>query len=202
VTTAAANGWSSLEVAKLAAAIATPIAVVLLGLYVKKAGRQIEDAQWSTRKLVERRLELYQEMAPHLNDLYCFFTCRGDFRSITPPDAIDLKRRLDKNFHVNQFLFEPDFKERYDEFMKLCFLTYEGSGTSARPRSTARVQERERGPGHWKPEWSSMLLAEGEAGPSFQDVHREYEDLMVAFASEVGVGEPGAANRGAKTRRT
>src|SRR5438874_772192 len=59
-----ASEWNALEVAKLVVAILTPTAVALLGLYVRSAGRRIEDAQWSSRRVLDWRLDLYKAMAP------------------------------------------------------------------------------------------------------------------------------------------
>jgi hypothetical protein len=182
------TGWNSLEAAKLVVAVATPVVVLLLGLYVRRAGRRIEDAQWSNRKLIERRLELYDKMAPLLNDLFCFFTMVGDFRSVTPPIAIDRKRELDKVFHINRHLFDPEFARSYDEFMKTCFITYEDVGSIARLRARPGAQRAERGEENWESEWEAMLLRGGEVAPSEPELKASYERLMNVFAREVGVG--------------
>src|SRR5690349_11712266 len=57
-----ATAWSSLEVAKLAAAVATPVAVVLLGIFVNNRIKRLEDAQWTRRTLIERRMKIYDGM--------------------------------------------------------------------------------------------------------------------------------------------
>jgi hypothetical protein len=183
----AASVWSSLEVVKLVVAALTPLAVGLLGLYIKRVGQRIEDNQWSGRKLVEKRLELYDDMAPDLNDLYCCFVLVGDFRAITPPDAIALKRKLDKTFHINRHLFDPEFENRYKAFMELCFITNESVGSTARLRADLDVQRDERGPSHWDTAWEPMLLSPGETGPGRREIIDAYNGLMHTFADEVGV---------------
>src|SRR4051812_43380233 len=112
----AAAEWSSLEVAKLIVTASIPLVVVLLGLVVSRAARRVEDAQWANRKVIERRLDLYDEMATALNDLYCFFALVGTFREVDPPKAVARKRQLDKTFHVNEYLMGPEFGERYAAF--------------------------------------------------------------------------------------
>lgn len=79
-----ATGWSSLEIVKLAVAACTPF----------------ERAQWTNQKLIERRIAVFDEMAPLLNDLFCFFRFVGDFRAITPPEAVSRKRSLDRGFRA------------------------------------------------------------------------------------------------------
>ena len=84
----AGTAWNSLEVVKLVVAAATPVLVLLLGVVVSRAARRLEEAQWANRTLIERRLELYDEMAERLNDLYCFFGLFGNFREVEPPVAV------------------------------------------------------------------------------------------------------------------
>jgi hypothetical protein len=177
--------WDSLEIAKFVVSIGTPLAVLVLGVYIKRAGQRLEDAQWVNRKLVERRLDLYDEMAPLLNDLFCFFLLVGDFRSITPPVAIERKRSLDRLFHVNKFLFEPEFHQTYEKFMSTCFITNESVASVARPRADVDRQRAERA-GHWDPSWEPMLLRSGQKPPERVAIIDSYNKLMGAFASEVG----------------
>ncbi len=98
-----AAAWNSLEVAKLTVAALVPIIVFTLGWPITRAARRIDQEQWTNRKLIELRLELYAAMAPALNDLLCFFRLVGDFQVITPPEALKRKRMLDKAFYVNQY---------------------------------------------------------------------------------------------------
>lgn len=140
----AAAEWNSLEVARLAVSLLTPLFVLGLGLIVNRASRRLEQAQWANRQLIERRLNLYDLMTPRLNDLFCFFTLVRDYRSIEPPAAIAAKRTLDKTFYVNRFLFTPAFSAAYDSFMEVCFQTYTGIGEPAKLRSTIELQRAER----------------------------------------------------------
>ena len=129
-----ASEWSSLEVAKLAVGVLTPVLLLVLGVLVSRAARRVEDIQWVNRKLVERRLDLFEEMAPKLNDLFCFFLLVGHFKEIEPPDALRRKRELDRSFHVHTTLFSHDFSDRYSAFME-----------HASPRSRDRAKTRSYG---------------------------------------------------------
>jgi hypothetical protein len=185
----AASAWNSLEVAKLLVGVATPLAVVLLGLYVRSAASRIEDAQWANRKVVERKLEVFDAMAPKLNDLYCFFFLVGDFRAITPEDAVRLKRELDREFHLSRFLFGRPFTSAYDSFMAACFVTDEHVASKARPRAGRAAQKAERAP-VWDPRWDEVLADPEDVTP-LPTVGAAYERLMALFADELGVtGRP------------
>lgn len=103
----AASPWNSYAVASLVVAFLTPLLLFSLGLVVTRAARRIENAQWASRKLIERRLELHKEMAPVLNDVYCFFTTRGHFREITPPAVLEKKRQLGQVVPYEQEPLQP-----------------------------------------------------------------------------------------------
>lgn len=152
----AAAEWNSLEATKLAVSLLTPLVVLGLGLLINRASRRLEQAQWANRQLIERRLNLYDVMAPLLNDLFCFFTLVGDYRSVEPPAAISAKRTLDKSFYVNRFLFGPAFSATYAAFMDVCFQTYTGIGEPAKLRSTIELQRPERET--WNEEWNDLFV--------------------------------------------
>jgi hypothetical protein len=128
VTDLIAAEWTSLEIAKLAVSVVTPLLLVGIGFVINRGVQRIENVEWGNRKLIERRISLYDEMAPKLNDLYCFFACVGAFREIDPPTALKRKRELDRSFHVNRFLFSPDLAAKYGSFMDAGFETYHRRG--------------------------------------------------------------------------
>lgn len=187
----AAAEWNSLEAAKLGVSLLTPLVVLGLGLLVNRASRRLEQAQWANRQLIERRLNLYDMMAPLLNDLLCFFTLVGDYRSVQPPAAIAAKRTLDKTFHVNRFLFSPAFSAAYDSFMDVCFQTYTGVGEPAKLRSTIEFQRPER-KDTWNEEWNDLFVFPARHASSLSDIRAAYESLMNCFAEELGVNAEGA----------
>src|SRR5919106_4136348 len=117
-----ATNWSSLEITKLVVSALTPILLFVLGYMVTKASRRVEEAQrdaarrfeeaqWASRKLIESRLALFEEMAPKLNDLFSCFMLVGQFREVTPPEALSRKRELDRIFHSHAPLFSPEFRD-------------------------------------------------------------------------------------------
>jgi hypothetical protein len=133
---AEASEWNSLEAVKLLVAFLTPVLLFCLGWRVTQTARRVEEAQWANQKLIERRLELHQRLAPLLNDLLCFFTWRGHFRSIDPPQAIEIKRELDRIFFANEQLFSEGFAARYKEFVKLCFAHWGHEGEDAKLKTS------------------------------------------------------------------
>jgi hypothetical protein len=202
----AVSTWNSLEVAKLAVGILTPLLLVGLGVLINRTAQRVEDAQWANRRVLDRRLELYDDMAKPLNDLYCFFRARGGFREIDPHEALTLKRELDKLFHVNRFLFSPRFGDLYGQLMQTYFRTYTGTGKPAEIKSPIDFQRAERTEAHWNSDWKTLFdrnaqLAAGDLEGLrryLTSVDVAYTTLMTAFAEEVGVR---SASRGAGKRR-
>jgi hypothetical protein len=178
--------WSSLEVAKLIVSAVTPVVVVGLGVVVSRAARRLEHTDWANRVLIERRLALYSEMAPLLNDLYCFFRFVGHFRDIAPPDAIERKRGLDKTFFINRFLMDAKFSILYSDFMNSCFETYTGAGQGVKLRGTRRIHRLQRE--FWEEAWNDCYVTDSSKVVSPGTIEVRYEALMSFFAREIGVG--------------
>jgi hypothetical protein len=107
--------WNSLEVAKLVASVLTPAAVAFFGMWLNRYLKRIEHFQWANQKAVEKRLEVYSELAPLLNDIYCYFDYIGDWKWKNPKEAIALKRSMDRLFYVNAALFSDHFKTLYHD---------------------------------------------------------------------------------------
>jgi hypothetical protein len=183
-----AANWSSLEVAKLIVSLLTPVVVVALGVMVTRAARRVEDAQWSSRRLVERRIELYDELAGPLNDVFCFFRMVGHFRDMEPPLVIDTKRKLDKAFYANQFLMTDDFGARYHAFISTCFVPWADPGHDAKLRSSVRRQRSERGStAPWNDEWNGLFVTDLKKVATTDSINSSYDALMKRFAAECGV---------------
>ena len=64
--------------------------------------------QWTNQRLIEKRLTLYDTVAPQLNALLCFYTWIGYWKDISPDDVIRAKRELDRTFHIYRYLFDDD----------------------------------------------------------------------------------------------
>lgn len=88
--------WNSLEIVKLAAEVLTPVSVAAFGWLVSHRLKQLELVQWTNQKLIEKRLALYDTIAPLLNRLLCFYTWVGPWKDISPDDVIRAKRELDQ----------------------------------------------------------------------------------------------------------
>ena len=82
--------------------------------------------QWSNQKIVEKRIEVYDRIAPKLNDIFCFYCYIGNWNEITPVAVLRLKRELDKDMNIYASLFSDDISTKYVVFKQLCFVSMSG----------------------------------------------------------------------------
>lgn len=87
--------------------------------------------QWANQLVVGRRLDVFADVAPGLNQLLCFATFVGSWKEIQPLDAIAIKRKLDNIMYTNQVLFASQLSDAYHQFMNTLFAMWNPSGGDA-----------------------------------------------------------------------
>jgi hypothetical protein len=179
------GGWTWLEVAKLAAAAATPIVVVGAGFFLNRRLKGVEQAQWSTQKIIERRIVAYDEIVGPANDLYCYFCYIGSWKELTPPGAVRLKRILDKTVYTNVPLFEAKFKDLYEDLTGDLFATFGSWGADAKLKTLTDRRQQVSGR-EWDPTWDDCFVERGLASEP-DDVKRSYGRFMAYLAESIGV---------------
>jgi hypothetical protein len=173
---------SGLDIANLVVSACIPLAIFAAGAWLAKQARDYEERQWIRRKKYDTRIERWQEMAPALNDLLCFFMCFGHFREITPPDAIKRKRQLDRAVFANPHILGPAFLEAYTRFMDLCFRPYVRAREAAHIRASIVQQRAERV--EWEPSWEPLFVEDerdvspqGDISAAYNHLLRTYDEL-------------------------
>ena len=178
--------WTSLEVTKLIVSGLTPLVVVGLGFWINRRLKDFEHLQWASQKVVEKRIEVYEEVVPLLNDLLCYFTFLGCWKELTPPDVVGIKRKLDRTMHVNAPLFPPTIMDAYQEFIALCYQTYSGWGKDALLRTPFQHRMEAAGD-EWDESWSEYYsdpLKHSEP----DKIKAAYHTVVERMASELGIG--------------
>lgn len=196
--------WTSLEITKIVIGILTPLVLLLLGIWVNRIAKRVEAAQWANQKLIEKRISIYDELAPLINDLYCYYMCVGNYKELTPIQIIDIKRKLDKKVYIYAPLFSREFIHTYNEFIHLCFQTYAGAGHDARLRTLIEHpmggDRKKVSPVPWQEEWNRYFSGR-EACHPLEEIRSSYKRLMSGFSKELGVGlEPREHERGKDMR--
>ncbi|HEY8163689.1 MAG TPA: hypothetical protein VIF34_15680 [Methylocystis sp.] len=177
------GAWTWLEIAKLTVGIITPLTVAFLGILIHRATKRFEHAQWRNQKLIEKRLAIYDLLAPELNDLYCYFTYVGGWRDLDPPTVVALKRTVDKKIYLAAPLFSQEFFLAGMAFQDQCFETFNGWGTDARLKTKFQRRKEARRT-DWRDEWDACF---SDKISELDDIKSTYKQLMAAFARDIEV---------------
>jgi len=187
--------WNSLEIAKLLVPLLATLIMGLIFLWMEhRLLRKIEeDRLFSEKKfeearrfndiIIQRRLKVFDEIVPLLNDLACFYTYVGHWKELTPDDIIVKKRQLDKTMHIHKYLFAQILFEKYTALMTLCFETFTGVGEDAKLRT--KMEKRYR-LSNWHEKYDTMF-SDPTACPDKASITRAYEELIICFSQELGV---------------
>jgi hypothetical protein len=170
-----------LEYAKLGVAALTPIMTGLVAIFVVRLGNRMNATQQLNEELLKKRLALFEEIAPNLNDIYCFYQAIGHWTELTPDDIVRRKRTIDRAIQVNRFLFRPAFWDAYEEFEQAHFEMFSAPGQPAKLRlDVDRV--RELAGSRFKAEWMPMFSA--KTG-SHEEQRADYQKLMDILGNEI-----------------
>lgn len=178
--------WNSLELAKLAVAISTPVTVLAVGWWIKQ--REQINAE-----LIRKRIVIYDQVVPKANDILCFFLGVGHWQELDPQKVVACKRELDRQMHRYRPFWSEDCWRRYDTFINACFEHFSGgAGSPARLRlDTARL--RKMIGDRFDPSWEGVVS--GQPTP-WKDIADAYEAWVGQLAREIGVPPaPGPAMR-------
>ena len=176
--------WTSLEVVKLIVSGLTPVVVVIVGLFLNKRLKRFEYRQWRNQKLIEKRLSVYDDLAPLLNDILCYYTYVGNWKDNTPAQIVNLKRTIDKKIYLAAPIFCRDFFSACMTFMETCYEPYTGWGQDAKLKT--KVQRRQESFGsNWDKEWNQVFCTDNCPEP--KQVTTAYLNIMNIFSEEIGL---------------
>ena len=192
-----------MEAAQLLVAVTLPILVLVFGWLANRSLKRLETRQAANQNLIEKRIQVYDQMADDLNSLYCFFLRIGHYKEITPDEMIEIKRRVDRRAHTQRPFFDPAHQRRYLDLMDTCFRTHTGVGQTAKIRADpARYRaEFARLKTPWNDAWDQMFVGDlaADRGTSDleaadkatrRDVNESYEALMDSFSTQMGMPAP------------
>jgi hypothetical protein len=184
------SAWNSLEIAKLSIAALTPVFVAIVGFWLNRRLKSLEQAQWSQQKVIERRIKAYDDLATPLNQLFCFYCYVGTWKELSPPEVVQMKRKLDQTAYTSAPLFDDQFLPRYNALMDACFTILGEWGTDAKLRTLPdRREEAAHMAGKpWRPTWESCFASRDEKCDPNQ-VKDAYADLMAYLAAAIGAVE-------------
>ena len=180
-----ADSWTSVQIVTVVVDALTPLTVAGLGVYVARASRRIEQVQWANQTVVTRRLDIFAELAPGLNQLLCFSTFVGGWKEIQPHQAIATKRQLDETMYANRVLFSDELFAAYREFMTTLFAMYAARGGDAHLRAPIESKWGDRRKLPWWDESMAALFATPAIG--LNGIQAAYEQLSDRFRADLYV---------------
>ncbi|MAX74112.1 MAG: hypothetical protein CMH66_10690 [Nioella sp.] len=150
--------------------------------------RSIDDALWQSRLIIYKRLEIYDQIAPDLNRIYCFRRLLGYWKEISPPDLIATKRRLDRAVNINRHLLSEEFYRAYLDFMGVTFRTFTGPGEDAKIRAVVVHDLGDRRV-HAAYDWDEAYewMFDAEDMPTDYQVDEAYMQAMNGLKRSVGL---------------
>lgn len=178
--------WTLLELAKLLVSALIPLTVVGVGYRVSRATKRLESVQWANQTVIQRRLEIFGQVAPKLNRLLCFAVFVGSWKETSPPDAIRLKREADEIMYVNRVLFSPELFDAYRAFTATLFEEFARANGNAPLRVAVTSRLGNRRQLDW---WDDAMEADFSTGdiPSFGQVRAAHEALSERFRLDLYV---------------
>jgi hypothetical protein len=182
-----ASSWTSVQIATLVVEALTPITVAALGVVFARTSRRIEQVQWANQTVVTRRLDIFAQLAPGLNQLLCFATFVGGWKEIQPKQAIAIKRQLDETMYANRVLFSGELFAAYHYFMITLFAMYATTDADARLRAPVKSQwGSRRNMPWWDEEAMASLFSPGDPA-SIDDIQAAYDQLSERFRADLYV---------------
>lgn len=147
--------WNSLEVAKLAASLITPVLVLILGIVINNS---IQSGERATAL----RSDIYKTVGGDLNDIYSYLAFVGRWKEMTPMDVIAKKRAVDKAMYTYRPFFSNELFHTYETFMDEAFQPYGGAGKDARIRSDISTGDGDRKihGKDWQADWEDSFTKE------------------------------------------
>ena len=180
-----AGSWNSVQIVTLVVDALTPITVVVLGVLFTRASRRIEQVQWANQTVVTHRLNVFDKLAPGLNQLLCFATFVGGWKEIDPRKAIAIKRELDQIMYANKVLFSDELFAAYHRFMTVLFAMFAATGADAKVRAPIESQWGNRRDLPWWNDVMSVLFTDDAVG--LEEIQAAYEELSQQFRADLYV---------------
>ena len=129
--------WNSLEVSKILVGAMTPLVVFFFGYQLNLGDKERTDRIAQFERVTQKRLDLWDEIAPGLNNIYAYLMYVGEWRELDAKKVIAKKLKADEVVYGYQPFFSQEFFEAYLAFNDAAFETHNGIHGNIRPRTVA-----------------------------------------------------------------
>jgi hypothetical protein len=163
----------ALELIRTAASLAVPFVLVW-------AAHMLQRRQKYFEAVMSEKVKHYGTLSPLMNLIFSYRMRVGDFLERNPESVLEAKRKADHEFWTFEYLWSPDFRIAYHEFMDKAFQAFNKEGTKALIRVDGNLYP-------LKPTTPDWVAFTGE------DVDRKawaalYAKLKASIAHDLGFG--------------
>jgi hypothetical protein len=171
----------NIEQMKLIVSFITPVVVLIIGIWVKKAATDYERRASLNDKIIAKRVAIYDEIGKDLNDIFAYVVQVGQWKDFTPDVIVNKKRSVDKIMYMNRPYWSTAAFNAYKDFIQACFHTFNGIGEDAKIRA-ATIQYEQLPT--WKEEWKSKWF-HPDLSPC-DEIFEKNDQLMKCLSNEFG----------------
>jgi len=175
--------WDSLKIAIIIIALLAPVIIALLVFRYKRIIKALKLKQETNQRKVEKRIEIYDRIGPILNDIINFYCYTGNWKEITPPNLIQLKKVLDKEINIATPLFSDDLSIKYSDFIFVCFVSF--SGWEHKEKIKSLYEFRQEHSAEWKEDWVQFFDTNNVVDAIM--MKERYDELMGFFNEEINI---------------
>ncbi|GJD30232.1 hypothetical protein PMNALOAF_1476 [Methylobacterium adhaesivum] len=173
----------NLEITKIVISIATPIIGAALTILIAYVLIFTDKTKFLNSELIKQRIAIYKELAPAINEIYCFINFVGHWQTLTPDRIIERKRACDREMHIYRALFDKKMFDKYQIFIKSCFKEFNGYGEPAKIKINVREAKL-----NWRSKWNNdwdKYLYDIENNDATLEKH--YTSFMKCFSAQLGM---------------
>ncbi|QUM85465.1 hypothetical protein [Moritella sp. 28] len=172
------DSW--LKVAPILAIVSPIIVLLISGLWFNRSLEKLKSRLQASQAIVEKRANIYVDIQEPLNDIYSYIKRVGKWKTLTPSDVIECKRKVDQKMHATRPFWSKQMQKSYKEFMDICFVTNQGHAINAGiVAEVAKFQELD----SWESEFTAYFT--GEFDESKLD--KANDKLMSSLSKDFGV---------------
>jgi len=173
--------WNSLKIPIMIIAALAPFIIAFLVFRYNRIIKDLNRKQQINQSLVAKRIEVYDRIGPKLNDIFCFFCYNGNWKELTPLEILNFKRELDKDINVSTPLYSKDIGEKYDDFMRLCFVSF--SGWEHEEKIKSLYELRQENNVEWNDDWIPFFDTNNVV--EAVKVRERYDELIASFKKDL-----------------
>src|SRR3954454_17627390 len=121
-----------LDILRTVATLAVPVVLAF-------AAHSFQKRQKFFESVMSEKVKHYSQISPLLNQIFAYRYRVGGFLDRTPESVLEAKRKADHEFWTFEYLWSPDFRRRYHDFMNDSFVVFGAEGSRARLRVNDRL---------------------------------------------------------------